>query len=629
MINAIAELGKYKKSLNPDISSFDIWLEDSFDGGKNPHLFLIELEKTENETWEYKGIDLRDNREDLKSKLIYKRGSSRGSDKTPTAKVAKKISGTFNQKILKWFKDCFTKEFLKDEEKDFLKKISELLEKREDVISKDLEAKQRELNKKGLVLSVIFKDGDIEKFIGDYGFFSKFITEESSIDYKYSKTYKQYSLCKRKICSVCNNNKSEVFGYFTSLACYTVKNMGMVTSGFDHSNTWKNYPVCLDCALDVEMGIKMMEQDLTFNFYGLKYHLIPKIMNENGRDLVFEEIVESYNRNTKINNEGNNEERLTNSENEVFSLIKEFDNIVNFNLVFYDKPQKGVFRILSSVEEVFPSRLQQLFAAKKIVDDMFCFQDLDNDGKRRFLFNFGIVKNFFPIERADGKLRKYKGFLDMAQKIFNGSQIDYDYIVKTAVSYIRKAFVNKEEQHKWKSYYFPIQSFMLLNFLDKLNLLRNRSKEDQMDQQFFQEFAINSKEEFEKKTNFFFEKFSSFFTDDVRKSTFLIGILAQFLLNIQQQEKHATPFRSKLRGLKMSADDVVSLVPLIQEKLEQYKKNYYKSLEELISRHLISAGSQKGWNISADELNYIFVIGMNLSKHFKIETEKKDGENND
>jgi len=34
MINSIAELGRFGKNKNPDLTSFDIWLEDSFDNGK-------------------------------------------------------------------------------------------------------------------------------------------------------------------------------------------------------------------------------------------------------------------------------------------------------------------------------------------------------------------------------------------------------------------------------------------------------------------------------------------------------------------------------------------------------------------------------------------------------------------
>ena len=79
----------------------------------------------------------------------------------------------------------------------------------------------------------------------------------------------------------------------------------------------------------------------------------------------------------------------------------------------------------------------------------------------------------------------------------------------------------------------------------------------------------------------------------------------------------------------MNAYDVSILLPEIIEKLEQYDKNYYRPLEELISKILLAAGNYKNWRIPIDELNFIFVLGMNLSKYFKIREDEKQEEQND
>ena len=147
-----------------------------------------------------------------------------------------------------------------------------------------------------------------------------------------------------------------------------------------------------------------------------------------------------------------------------------------------------------------------------------------------------------------------------------------------------------------------------------------------MDSKFYQSFEIDSKEKLESKIELFFDNFKEFFTSDVHKSIFLIGVLSQFLLNIQQNERGATPFRSKLKGLKMDAKDITSLLPEIIDKLSQYGKNYYIPLENLISKFLLSAGDFRNWKLSIDEINYIFVLGMNLSKYFKIKSEEKNEE---
>ena len=145
-----------------------------------------------------------------------------------------------------------------------------------------------------------------------------------------------------------------------------------------------------------------------------------------------------------------------------------------------------------------------------------------------------------------------------------------------------------------------------------------------MDNQFYESFEIKSKEELESKVELFFENFKEFFVNDVHRSIFLVGVLTQFLLNIQKnpEVRGATPFRSKLKGLKMDARDISTLLPEIMDKLEQYNKNFYVPFEKLTSKYLVSAGNFRNWNLSIDEMNYIFVLGMNLSKYFKIKSEE-------
>ena len=625
MINAIAELGKYEKNKHPEMSNFDIWLEDSYDENKYPHLLLIEFKKEKNEDkdglfdedwkWVFNKIDYQEHSTNLKSKLLYKRGKgSNGPDLTPTSKVTE-LEKTFKKKIMKWFESNKNYDSLDDTEKYFLTSIETEFKEKSDEILLQLKEKSESIDNNGFVLSISFLENGKQKFIGDIDFFAKFITEKSKVDYKYSKTFNRYSFSENKLCSICKTNQPEIFGYFTSLKFYNVDKSGMVTGGFDQSKSWKNYPVCLNCALNIELGMKMMEQNFLFNFYGLRYYLIPKFTNETDRDEIIETILE-YKTNPKITD--SDRIRITNAENEVFDLLQEQKNNVTFNLLFFEKPQKSVFRILALIEDVLPSRIRQLFATKDLVDNMIFFKEY-REGKQMFRFNFGILRTFFPNSKKEGNFDKY--FLEITNKIFGDKRIGYGFLIEQIIYHLRNCFV--EDQYFW---FHSLQSFMLLNFLNELNLFRLKNKEVEMDNQFYESFEIKSKEELEPKVELFFENFKEFFPTDIQRSIFLMGILSQFLLNIQKNERGATPFRSKLKGLKMDARDISTLLPEIIEKLEQYNKNYYVPLENLISKYLISAGNYKDWRLSIDEMNYIFVLGMNLSKYFKIKTEEKKEE---
>ena len=128
----------------------------------------------------------------------------------------------------------------------------------------------------------------------------------------------------------------------------------------------------------------------------------------------------------------------------------------------------------------------------------------------------------------------------------------------------------------------------------------------------------------EEKIKRFFEANKSFFTSDAKKATFLEGVLTQKLLNIQWTDKKATPFRIKLHGLKMSEVLIKRLLPDIQNKLEEYGKNYYRDLESIIAHHFVLSGIN--WTETNDELSFYFVLGIDMQKLFK--NEREDGEQN-
>ncbi len=615
MIKAIAELGRYSKKNTPELTAFDIWLEDSYDNGKYDIVFFIVLERDDDRSeWKYKKIDISENGNHLKNKLIYKRGASRGTDKTPTAKVAKSIVGTFRLKIKAWFDLNKETSFLEESERKFLNQISDLFSTDEERIIKDLEEQFKLIDAKGVVLSLQFIENSDLKYIGDFDFFSGFIVQESKTAYKFSKTFKKYSFSNDKVCSVCNDLKQEVFGYFTSLGFYTVDKPGMVTGGFRQDLSWKNYPVCLDCALDIENGIKFKEKHFDLRFYGFRYYLIPTIIHDKGKSEIIDAIAE-YNRNQKINSKSKN--AVLNPEEDVFDLLKDYQNHVHFNLLFYDKPNKGVFRILESIEEVLPSRIRRLYETKDYVDGLFIFKKPEKDGKRIFRYSFGILRDFFPSGKIRGNHDKI--FLQIVHKIFAGLPIQYEFLVTHIMRAVRNRFVNNS------NYWFQtLSGFMMLIYFYKLGILNNFKGAVNMTPDFYKSFEIRKTDDYEVKVDGFFDQFNDFFKTNNKRGIFLIGVLTQFLMNIQKDKRDSTPFRSQLKGLKMDANDITGLLPKLVEKLEQYEKNYYTKLEKLISKYLISAGDHKNWIFTIDEMNYIFVLGMNLSGYFKILQEEKE-----
>jgi CRISPR-associated protein Csh1 len=629
MINAIAELGEYVLKQNPDLSILDIFLEDAYDGGKNKHLFVIVLKEINGkEKWKFDRIDYFELDSTYKKKILYKKGNSgRGPDYTPTTKITELEKKTFPNKIINWFKAQKDNEIFSDKEKTFLNELYKVIkEKQQDIINeinkKFLEIEDKITDKSGSVLTIGFKNSSSKvDFINSYILFEKVLVEEAKKSYKYSPTHKVYSFSRDKLCSVCNKNVSEVMGFFTDLKFYNIDKPGMITGGLRYENAWKNYPVCLDCALKVRKGFDVLQNKFSFRFYGLRYYFTPKISNKDIYSNILDALL-NFKDNPTFKKEDIN--RLTNDENELFEFIQEKETNFSFDLFFYDKPQKSVLRILMLIEDVLPSRLQKLFNLKKKIDKIIFFQDArSKKGELLCYFNFRIVRNFFSNSTLDGN--KDKSFLEVTEKIFKGKPVNYKFIMHSIMDKIKSKFARREST--WLD---SLKGFMLVLYLLKLRIINiEKNGEVTMNEQFFKNFEIRTKEELEDKVRLFFSSFEDFFQTDIHRSIFLLGVLSQFLLAFQQsQGRENPPFRSKLKGLKMTAYDLSVLLPAIIEKLEQYRKNFYRPLEELTSKYLISAENYKNWRLPVDEMNFIFVLGMNLSKYFKIKSEEKKEEQN-
>jgi len=125
----------------------------------------------------------------------------------------------------------------------------------------------------------------------------------------------------------------------------------------------------------------------------------------------------------------------------------------------------------------------------------------------------------------------------------------------------------------------------------------------------------------------FFSAHGGFFDCAPKQVCFLTGVLARKVLNIQFKENNATPFQKKLHGLRLSESVVKNIFKEAQAKLEQYKKNYYRELETVISQYMTVG--DKNWPITNDEISFYFTTGLNLADLFKIRKEEEDNDGPD
>ncbi|WP_407638508.1 TIGR02556 family CRISPR-associated protein [Bacillus alveayuensis] len=573
LIESIARIGKFALEIENKSA-----IEQLIENPAYPYCFFILLDEHDGQIL-YKGIDYEEVSVDYK-KYLFRSGSSRGANFSPTAKVTT-LSNTFEQKILGWFKSIIKDK--KAPHTDIFKKMYDLLLKLKETIVSDLEEKMDTVQE-NILLSI--------KLNNTYLFDSPIFTEAFSYlvhkkDFEVSESH--------QICSICNKEKSTVIGKMSVFKFYTLDKPGFISGGFQEENAWRNYPVCMECKSFVEAGRQFVEENLQYQFYGIPYLLIPTFLldrEEIEEDNEILDILLNQKKHIQLSKEHGNS--LMTDEGDLLEVLSEQKNTMAFHLLFLQK-QQSAERILLIIDDILPSRLQRLFEVKSEIEKTILYR---KDQKEPGHFHLGFFRTFFS-KSDDGKrnydLNKY--FLTIVESIFKNKPLRFDFLLKFMMKEIRKSFVQQNEE----AFYWKIkQAMACIMFLEKIGVLNMKGGPKAMS-----------------KFDSLFEDFSQQLNTNEKKAIFLLGTLTQILLEIQQKERGSKPFMKQLMGLKMDEGTIKALLPKVINKLEEYEA-YTKSrrfLAEEISLLFMKSSDQ--WKISVDQLNYYFVCGMSLAPRVK------------
>lgn len=598
MIDALLELGKWAVAQdNRDLSDpIDILIDNPATSDRYKHVLLITLDALND--YAYAGVEVEEFSKEKLSRYLYKRGSPRGTDVTPTCRVAKSLATTLDIKIISWFKNALQEDLVREsaERASCFNKIHDELEAKKEQIVHDLA--EHIDRKESYVLSILIIGGPRPQYVGDFAVFRELL-EKRGMEMYYQR-YGTESRASDALCSVCKKIAPEVYGFASPFKFYTVDKPGFVSGGFSQSSTWKNYPVCKRCALVLEAGRKYLERYFNFRMYGLNYFIVPKVAR-GPSDEAFEIFAEYKERPPKLDEPYKNLVEV--SQEDIYSELATQSNFFNFNLLFYER-SNAAFRILLYAEDILPSYIGKLFEVKSAVERHAHFQNVGKDTQQLF-FNFGTIYTFFPSP----ELTTY--FLEVVNSIFTHKGVDCSFLFKWIMKRIRSDYAaNKNIQ-------FPtLRGLQLLLFLSQLGVLKMNGSSNKLRQDTIVDQKHTAVEEAAERL---FVEFGEFFDSDAKRAVFLEGALTQLLLNLQYRLRRAQPFKSKLNGLKIDERLCKRLLPEIQNKFREYDADYYRNLEKVLSKYLVKAGDH--WGLTTDAISFYFVTGMNLSEYVKAGVE--------
>jgi CRISPR-associated protein Csh1 len=571
---------------------------------KEARFLLFEKDNKGNIT--YKGLSLPEEleKDNIKSYLyppkMYR--PSNGTYKTPTIIFSKDSKGnyepvkSFNKKIYKWFEDNKKKAPL-------FENIYKTMQVNKDTIEDDV-------TKVPINTFVSIKINS--EYIGKFNqFVSLFFSEDEIIEH--ISTSKQDSLkdvfIKNSACIVClEDHCANLYGFASPFSFFTVKE-GKFSYDFDPQNAAKQLPICLECAKKIRgAGRDFLENELSLRLCDTDYYLIPELLDysEEKKELliqIIEQIKKGRKEFFKLAQVEKKLSVLNKAETKILENLSVYKNYFTLNLFFYKKGNND-FRILASIEEVLPSSLQKLFKAiKETETDLYNKEIYQNSEEDPLEFKFKTLSTI--LENQDVRLdkRSKKEFLEIVNNILTLRPISYEYFLKkimdTIYSYKGKGkstyitlFIQGKDEYKTIKR-LVLESFLLLNLFQKLELFAKRENHKQM---------ISGSEAI---LDHYCQEFEGILDTPLKRAIFGMGVLTEQIAHIQTQyynDKKSKPIYKDLRNFKVDLRHLQEKVFIkLKAKLEAYNKCKnlkipYVSLSMLcneISENLLSGAKEK------------------------------------
>ncbi len=612
MLEAIKDIGELERSRTG--SDLDILVEDLSTNKNYSHMLLITFDVQGSQVTRYAGTDLEEISSARKKQYLYRRGAPNGCDTTPTSLI------TDPEKTLHTKLDAWIKKNADNAAGLLLSSLAVAYHDAREQIQRDVKALyEGHSGKKGYGLTLLFDDNGARKYVGDYPCFQKCLQQKTAEPGEIRR--------ENHVCSVCGKVQPVVYGDVIpgkTLTMYNLDKPGYIASGFRRENSWKNFPICRDCAMDLEAGTTYMRQHLSFALGGARYYLIPKLIIAQQETLrrVLEEFRSGESKLKQASDDeskkASTQEKIDalrhaerDAERRIIRMMGEQSPRIVFDLLFYDEPQKGVIKILQHVQDVAPGRAQVIQEAMEKTDAMVVFREalpaINKGSRRNIEFSFWQLAQFFKKKDSRTDQTWKQEYLAAVADIFTGKRLGCDALLHQLMQKLRDELLDDEHNQQGKTWSFEEWTRRALNtwiFLQKCQVIpttygevtdMNKSVSDQL---FSDNAAVDT---------------------PAKKAIFLTGALTQSLLNIQYRDRGSKPFFKELRGLRLKEEDVKGLFPKIINKLEEYDKNYYIELEQEAATQFARAGSN--WDLSIDEINFVFALGMTLSNRIH----KKEG----
>ncbi|MGB3183570.1 MAG: type I-B CRISPR-associated protein Cas8b/Csh1 [Cyclobacteriaceae bacterium] len=617
---AIAAIGRLQLKQKDDLEPWQLYAE-SIKPGLSHTMIVADFALRRDGTVVYTGVDTMAASDKNYMTYGYRKGSARGGDITLTTKF-----GDFTKKMNTLVQNQLpalvaVAEKVAPKEAGLFRGLKKAFEQDQDTILKGLTAQydgltdKKEQNKAGFTVRIAEPDGT-QRLLTHYKTVQQQL-EGHGLTSKYDK-YSKKSLAKKKVCSVCREQRPEVYGFASPFKYATVDKPGFVSGFFDQRRNWANYPVCKACALEMEMGKTYVVNELQRRFHHRNFYMIPKAvmpMDEETLSYALDLVAD-------LKDPEKKDSRVL-TEEELVELAKDEDNRFTLNLLFYEENQTTkAITIKLMLEEILPSRFRLMFdTIPNAINGHALYKGARYDAKTKttsdLRFNFGYLYSFW----------RGNDYYAITQKVFKSEQIDRAEFFARVMQRIREQHANAltGKLHE-NTRTTVLKAHIVMRYLQRLGVLQDMVAET-MNDSISTKYTMSERKKraFDMaKFEAFLEEKGDFLTTKEHQGVFAVGVLIRLLINIQKRELNNTPFAKKFKGYHLNYQDIMRLYMDTLDKLTQYQHFYiYNELREFIGENFALRVNQLKTK-DPNELSFYLVAGLELGQHFRTDPEDAD-----
>ncbi len=627
---AITALGQLELATKKDQPRWQHFIDDMHWNEVFPMLLVCFEQHTEGGQLQlaYTGVDIEQVDDAIAQRYAYRKGSAKGGDVTPTTKagaMGKKLKTMIENSLPALVATAQT--HASNEVAVFTAMLSQLQQHKAAMVEA-LTALHQEVAKEKrnmACISVRVTEGGTHRYLAHYTAVQHLLDTVGTSG-KWQK-YGEKSKANDKDCSICLQQKPEVLGFASPFKYATVDKPGFVSGYFNQKRNWANYPVCTDCALELEVGKRQIYRHLKRVFYGRRFFMLPKTAMP-GQTAHLKKALKHI---------GHIQERVQQTtlmgrrEDYMMRLLGGADNYFSMNLMFYDEhPTTKAITIKLMLEEVLPSRFRLLFETlpNQLAGHPLYHNAVYHSKTKTYstlAWSYGHLVHFWDVQQD----AKRTDFYAMTQKVFMGRPMTMAEVYARFMERLRQNHTDALTARYAEPNHLAVRkAHMVLRYLRALGIVpppntsNNQNQPIPMEDNHHHDGAALKKKGFEMALFTDFVGSNADFLDaDYKAGTFALGVLVRLLLNIQQRELGSTPFSKKFKGYHLGYKDLERLYLEALDKLNQYKGFYvYEELRAYIGEHFAAKSHLLG-PADPNELSFYFVAGIELGRLFRTEAE--------